>query len=122
MVCLKMPDILLRSWNKSYPVQTLCQARIQLPFMTEDMLLIVAVLRMVLHCLFITVLIDASFCATSFFESLPKNLVSGSSPLAQIYFHFFFLTHVFHVSNAVTSRFYSGQFPVTPFKILHFTE
>jgi len=61
MVCLKMPDILLRSWNKSYPVQTMCQARIQLFFMTEDVLLIAADLRRVLHCLFIAVLLDASF-------------------------------------------------------------
>lgn len=90
-----MPEILLRSWNESYPVQTMCQARIQFPFMTEDVLLVVADLRMVLHCLFITMLIDASFCATSFFESLPKNLVSGSSPLAQIYSHFSFLTRFF---------------------------
>lgn len=70
-------DILLRSCNESYPVQTMCQARIQLPFMTEDVLLIVAAdlvdLRMVFHCLFITVHINASFCATSFFKSLPKN-------------------------------------------------
>lgn len=60
MVCLKVTNILLRSWNECYPVQAMCQARIQLPFMTEDVLLIVADLRMVLHCLFITVLIDAS--------------------------------------------------------------
>lgn len=66
--------------------------------------------------LFITLRMFETKCAyswsstiTLFFESLSKDLVSGPSPLAQFYSHLSFLTHFFHVSNAVTSRFYFGQ-------------
>lgn len=76
MVCLKMTNILLRSCASHVSTK---KARIQLPFMTEDVLLIVADLRMVLHCLFFAVLIDAS-------KELGKSVWFTSSDLLPLLF------------------------------------